>query len=72
MSDLAFYNVGCESRGLKRAVVPLRRLLRRVLRPIFLRQVEILQEICNRLDGLEAGAPGGLKESRFKNMRNPL
>ena len=35
--------------------MPLRRVLRRVLRPIFQRQVEILQEICDRLDGLEAG-----------------
>ena len=55
MSDLAFYNVGCEPRGLKGALVPLRRALRRLLRPIFQRQVVILQEICDRLDRLEGG-----------------
>jgi hypothetical protein len=37
--ELAFYNVGCqEPRGARRVVVPFRRLLRRVLRPIFVRQ----------------------------------
>jgi hypothetical protein len=52
--DLAFYNAGChETRGVRRAVVPFRRALRRVLRPIFLRQVELLQEIWHRLDHLD-------------------
>ncbi|MBX6313213.1 MAG: hypothetical protein IRY99_09910 [Isosphaeraceae bacterium] len=54
MSDLHFYNVGChEPRGLRRAVIPVRRALRRVLRPIFLRQVQIFQSLCDRLDAAE-------------------
>jgi hypothetical protein len=51
--DLAFYNAGCENpHGSHRvaAVVLLRRLIRRLLRPLFLRQVEILQHIIARLD----------------------
>lgn len=54
MRDLAFYNAGChEPRGARRAVVPVRRALRRVLRPIFQRQVEIFQNLCDRLDAAE-------------------
>lgn len=49
--DLAFYNAGCEQpRGARRVVVLVRRVLRRILRPIFSRQVEILQHLCDRLD----------------------
>ena len=49
--DLAFYNAGChEPKGLKRVVVPFRRLIRRLMRPMFLRQVEILEQLCERLD----------------------
>ena len=59
MPDLAFYNAGTEpARGLKRAVVPARRALRRVLRPIFARQVEILQSICDRIEAAEAADRG--------------
>ncbi len=54
MRDLAFYNAGCqETRGVRRAVVPLRRALRRLLRPIFHRQVELFQEIWHRLDHMD-------------------
>lgn len=54
MSDLAFYNVGChEARGVRRLVVLARRALRRILRPIFLRQVELFQSLCHRLDAAE-------------------
>jgi hypothetical protein len=54
MSDLTFYNVGCEPRtGARRIVVPARRAARRLLRPFFARQVEILQSICDRLDAAE-------------------
>jgi hypothetical protein len=54
MRDLAFYNVGCqEPQGVRRLVVPFRRGLRRVLRPIFLRQVEIFESLCDRLDVTE-------------------
>jgi hypothetical protein len=53
--DLAFYDAGChEARGVRRVVVPVRRLLRRLLRPIFLRQVELLQKLIDRLDAGEA------------------
>jgi hypothetical protein len=52
---LAFYNVGCdEPKGRRRLIVPLRRALRRVLRPFFLRQVEIFSHLCDRLDAAEA------------------
>ena len=54
MRDLAFYNVGChEPRGARRLVVPARRAVRRLLRPIFQRQVEIFQSLCDRLDAAE-------------------
>ncbi len=54
MSDLLFYNVGTEGpRGARRMVIPVRRALRRVLRPIFQRQVEIFQSLCDRLDAAE-------------------
>lgn len=55
MTDFAFYNTaGDEARGLRRAVVLLRRLLRRILRPIFVRQAEIMASLAARLD--DAGA----------------
>jgi len=47
--DCAFYHVGfSEPRGLRRAVVPVRRGLRRLLRPMFLRLAEILQQLDER------------------------
>ena len=52
--DLAFYNAGCqEAWGSRRVTVPVRRLLRRILRPIFLRQVEIFQKLVDQLDAGE-------------------
>ncbi len=55
MRDFAFYNAGCEPRrGLRGLLVPIRRLLRRLLRPIFLRQAELLEEIARRQERLEA------------------
>ncbi len=54
MIDLTFYNAGCADKtGLRMLIVPPRRLLRRILRPIFQRQVELFQSICDRLDALE-------------------
>ncbi len=54
MTDLAFYNAGCqEPRGLRRVLVFARRGLRRILRPIFQRQVELFQALCDRLDAAE-------------------
>jgi hypothetical protein len=51
--DLAFYNAGYhETKGIRRVVLPFRRALRRVLRPIFLRQVELYQEIDHELNDL--------------------
>jgi hypothetical protein len=44
--DFQFYHAGCqEPKGLRRVVVPFRRLLRRLLRPIFQRQAELLAEL---------------------------
>lgn len=55
MNDLAFFEVGCdESRGPRRLLVLARRVLRRILRPFFLRLVEILQSLRDRLDANEA------------------
>jgi hypothetical protein len=54
VDDLAFYNAGCQELwGARRVVVPFRRLLRRLLRPIFLRQVELFQGLIDRLDAGE-------------------
>ena len=54
MRDLAFYNAGCQDpRGARRVVVSLRRLVRRVLRPIFQRQVGLYQELFDHVDRLE-------------------
>lgn len=54
MRDLEFYNAGIqELRGVRRIVVPFRRLLRRLLRPVYFREVEILRELDHRLNRLE-------------------
>jgi hypothetical protein len=51
MRDFAFYNAGCtDLRGLRRLIVPFRRMVRRILRPIFYRQVELFQELSAELD----------------------
>jgi hypothetical protein len=53
MEDLRFYNVGCaEPRGLHRLVVPWRRLLRRILRPIFERQAEVFETMAVEIAAL--------------------
>ncbi len=45
MADFAFYDAGCSGpSGVRRAVVPPRRLLRRLLRPIFQRLEAMLGE----------------------------
>jgi hypothetical protein len=55
MRDLSFQNAGCEpARGPRALLVLIRRALRRVLRPIFARQVEILTSIVERLDAVDA------------------
>lgn len=51
LPDLAFYNAGTEPRGaLRNLVVMPRRLVRRLLRPIFQHLTQILQYLCIRLD----------------------
>lgn len=53
MRDLEFYNQGCqEVQGTRRVLVPLRRLLRRILRPIFQAQVDLYRELFTRDDDL--------------------
>lgn len=48
--DLFFYEVGCEPRkGLGALFLPLRRLIRRLLLPIFQRQREILERMDDEL-----------------------
>ncbi len=45
MRDYAFYNAGCENTSDRRRIMVLaRRLVRRILRPIFLRQVDLYQD----------------------------
>ncbi len=67
MSDLTFYNVGCaEKSGIRKLIVPPRRVLRRLLRPIFQSQVVLFQWICDRLD---TGERNDLKFDReIKNL----
>ena len=50
MPDYAFYNAGSEVRGLGRLLLLGRRVLRRVLRPLFLRQVELFQALDARVE----------------------
>jgi hypothetical protein len=55
VQDLAFYNAGCSGlKGWRRIVIPFRRLLRRLLRPIFQRQVALFEQVFRREDLLEA------------------
>jgi hypothetical protein len=54
MEHLAFYNSGCEPSGrLAGPRVFLRRRVRNLLLPMFLRLVEILGSLCYRLDVAE-------------------
>jgi hypothetical protein len=51
--DIAFYNVGISDlKGFRRVVIPFRRLLRRLLRPIFLRQVELFGQFDTQLENI--------------------
>jgi hypothetical protein len=57
--DLAFDSAGIqEPRGARRVVVPARRALRRLLRPVFQRQAELFQHLSDRLDATEAADRG--------------
>jgi hypothetical protein len=54
MTDFAFYNVGChEVKGVRRLSVLVRRMLRRILRPIFVRQAEMFRQLADLLDDHE-------------------
>ena len=54
MDHLAFYHAGCEPRpGRSRLKILPRRLLRRILLPIFQRLTEILSSLCHRMDLFE-------------------
>ena len=54
MRDLAFYNVGCDAPSGARAFLVLpRRLLRRLLRPFFQRQVDLYRDLHQRIDAVE-------------------
>ena len=54
MRDLAFYNTGCDDPTGKRALLAApRRLLRRLLRPFFQRQVDLYRELHERIDAIE-------------------
>lgn len=52
--DLAFYNAGCnEPKGVRRITVMVRRVLRRLLRPIFFHQFALFQDLFDRLYAIE-------------------
>src|SRR5690242_17558273 len=54
MRDHAFYNAGCEpATGVRRGTVLVRRLLRRVLRPIFFRLADLLRQLDADLADLD-------------------
>lgn len=51
--DFAFYNAGCSgSQGPRWVLVLARRLLRRLLRPIFFRQEEIYRDLQGQIEDL--------------------
>jgi hypothetical protein len=52
MQDYAFYHAGIDGprRGVKRIIVPIRRLLRRIMRPMLYRQAELMQSLAERVD----------------------
>jgi hypothetical protein len=66
MNDVDFYSAGCEKRsGPQALIVPLRRALRRVLKPILVRQFQIFQ----RLDAAEQELRGHLVRFREETLR---
>jgi hypothetical protein len=58
MRDYAFYNAGCEPvKGPKRGVVFARRMLRRILRPMFFHQEWVSHHLQHQIDGLRERVP---------------
>ena len=73
MQNLVFYEAGChEVKGIRRVVIPFRRLLRRLLRPIFLHldsQLNSLDRRQNLLDrDLKAAVAMGWDLDRRQNL----
>ena len=62
MPDYAFYNAGSEARGLGRVLLLGRRVLRRILRPLFVRQVELFEALDARLEALARQQQGLVKQ----------
>ncbi len=53
MQDFAFYNAACsQAAGIRRTIVPFRRLVRRLLRPVFQRQAELFRHFSMEIDRL--------------------
>jgi hypothetical protein len=53
MRDYLFYNYGCtEPKGLRRVVIPFRRILRRFLLPMFQHQIELYRQLDADIDRL--------------------
>ncbi len=65
MRDFAFYNAGCaEPQGLRKAIVPFRRLLRRLLRPILYRQAELMAELRDEVADLRLKLASQIAQNR--------
>ena len=59
MSEDKFYHAGCErGRGLKGPLVAVRRVLRRILRPMLVRLSEQIESAASRLDEAERRLDG--------------
>lgn len=70
MPDLDFQAAGTvRSDGERSRTFVLRRWLCRLLRPIFAKQVEILQEICTRLDSEEWGTVSLQRQVQYVDGR---
>ncbi len=54
MRDYRFYGEGMEPKRLRWVVVPARRGLRRLMRPMLYRQVEILEDLGRELDEVKS------------------
>ncbi|MDQ6909198.1 MAG: hypothetical protein M3Z84_00190 [Actinomycetota bacterium] len=64
MRDYKFYGVGMDPRHAQHVVVLSRRLLRRLLRPIFYRQAQLFEELGSEIDELRARLAAIDKEVR--------
>jgi len=58
MRDYCFYKTGSEAKGLRGVVVLCRGVLRRVLRPIFVRQAALFEELGSEIDQVAADLAG--------------